>query len=107
MSQPNGAAEPAGAGASWVRWRLVALLLAFSFMTWFNRVSMPVAYDDQIRAQFTTTEDGEVRYGIDEIRIGWVYTSLFILYTVFMTPGGWLVDRYGPRFALILMGFGS
>jgi hypothetical protein len=31
-----------------VRWRIVALLVSFSFMTWFNRVSMSVAYVEQI-----------------------------------------------------------
>ena len=34
-----------------MRWQIVGLLVACSFMTWFNRVSMPVAYDVQIKAQ--------------------------------------------------------
>src|SRR5207245_338984 len=28
-------------------------------------------------------------------------------YMVCMTPGGWLIDRYGPWAALVVMGFGS
>ena len=31
-----------------VRWQILALLMAFSFMSWFNRVSMAVAYDTKI-----------------------------------------------------------
>src|SRR5262249_23412 len=28
-------------------------------------------------------------------------------YAIFMTPGGWLADRRGPKLALVLMGLGS
>src|SRR5262249_52381905 len=82
---------------TWVRWRIVALLLAFSFMSWFNRVSMSVAYDEQIRKQ----------YDISEGAIGTVYSALLFAYMVFMTPGGWFADRRGAWRALVLMGFGS
>jgi MFS family permease len=80
-----------------VRWRVFALLLAFSFMSWFNRVSMPAAYDERIKDEL----------GISEEAIGWVYSALLFAYMLFMTPGGWLADRAGPRRALALMGFGS
>jgi hypothetical protein len=33
-------ANPFVARASWVRWRIVALLLLFNFMSWFNRVGI-------------------------------------------------------------------
>jgi MFS family permease len=82
---------------TWVRWRVVALLLAFSFMSWFNRVSMPVAYDERIKGQL----------GISEEEIGTVYSAFLFAYMLLMTPGGWLADRIGPRRALALMGFGS
>jgi MFS family permease len=82
---------------TWVRWRIVALLLAFSFMSWFNRVSMPVAYDEQIKEQL----------GISEQAIGYVYSAFLIAYMLAMTPGGWFADRRGPWLALVLMGFGS
>src|SRR6266851_1888270 len=80
-----------------VRWRVVGLLLAFSFMSWFNRVSMSVAYVGQIKAEF----------GINETSIGAVYSAFLIAYMVCMTPGGWLADRFGPWLALVVMGFGS
>jgi MFS family permease len=80
-----------------VRWRILALLLAFSFMSWFNRVSMPVAYDERIR----------VERGISEQVIGYVYSALLFAYMLCMTPGGWFADRRGARLALTVMGFGS
>ena len=101
MNYPSGSASALAVDRplrpTWVRWRVVALLLAFSFMSWFNRVSMSAAYDERIK----------VELGISEQEIGWVYSALLIAYMVFMTPGGWLADRIGPRKALALMGFGS
>src|SRR5262245_23055154 len=82
---------------TWVRWRIVALLMAYSFMSWFNRVCMAVAADDQIMPQS----------GISPEAMGTVYSSFFLAYTICMTPGGWVADRFGPRTALALMGFGS
>src|SRR6266404_4560139 len=29
---------------TWVRWQILALLMAFSFMSWLNRMSIAVAY---------------------------------------------------------------
>jgi sugar phosphate permease len=80
-----------------VRWRIVALLLAYSFMSWFNRNSMGVAGNGQIIDQLE----------ISETKMGWVYTVFFITYALCMTPGGWFSDRYGAWIALVIMGFGS
>src|SRR5262245_41320007 len=82
---------------TWVRWQIVALLVAYSFMTWFNRVSMSVAYDEQIQHE----------YAISPEAIGWVYSAFLFAYMVFMTPGGWVIDRWGAWTALAIMGFGS
>ena len=82
---------------TWVRWHLVALLVSYSFMTWFNRVSMSVAYNERIKDQ----------YPISPTEIGFVYSAFLFAYMLFMTPGGWLIDRWGPWRALVLMGFGS
>ncbi len=81
---------------TWVRWRIVALLATFSFMTYFNRVSISVVSTDIIK-----------QFGITETEMGWIMSSLLLTYTIFMTPGGWLSDQWGPRAALMLMGFGS
>jgi len=79
------------------RWYIVALLVAYSYMTWFNRVSISVAYAEHIKDET----------GIAPVAMGWVYSAFLIAYTIFMTPGGWLIDRRGPWFALMIMGFGS
>jgi sugar phosphate permease len=89
--------ELAPARPTLVRWRIVALLMGFSFMSWFNRVSMVVAADDQIMPQL----------GISAEAMGTVYSAFFFAYAICMTPGGWVVDRLGPRMALTLMGLGS
>ena len=94
----NGAASSKPRQASSERaWRIVALLVAFSFMTWFNRVSMAVAYDTKI---------GPVN-GVSEEAIGTVYSAFVLSYLLFMTPGGWFIDRFGAKRALVIMGLGS
>src|SRR5437867_2129645 len=94
---PASAPVVSTARPSWVRWQIVAILVSFSFMTWFNRVSMSVAYDERIQAQT----------GISPEAMGYVYSAFLFAYMVCMTPGGWLIDRYGPWAALVVMGFGS
>src|SRR5262245_6128551 len=95
----NNAPSPNDRSASmrWRPWYIVALLVAYSYMTWFNRVSMSVAYTEHIKDETS----------IAPVAMGWVYSAFLIAYTIFMTPGGWLIDRCGPWFALAVMGFGS
>jgi len=92
----NGVADPAKVGPTWVRWRIVALLMAFSYVSWFLRKSMTVAYDERI----------EETLHIDPTAIGTVYSAFLLAYMLCMTPGGWLIDRWGMRVALTVMGFG-
>src|SRR3954454_15281169 len=84
------------AEATRVRWRMVALLMAVSFLNYFNRISMPVAGGPIMREAELT-----------EVQIGWVYSALLIAYTLCMVPGGWFSDRRGAWVALVIMGFGS
>ncbi len=81
---------------TWVRWRIVALLMAFSFLSWFLRVSMSVAYDERIKDQL----------GISPPAMGTVFSAFLFAYALCMTPGGWFIDRFGARVALAAMGFG-
>jgi sugar phosphate permease len=81
---------------TWVRWRIVALLMAFSCLSWFLRVSISVAYDERIHDQL----------GIKPEAMGYVYSALLFAYALCMTPGGWFIDRFGARVALAAMGFG-
>ena len=93
---PN--AEPGLAPwATRVRWQIVVLMMAFSFMNYFNRQSMPVAADERIMAQYSITPK----------QIGAVYSAFLWTYTLFMVPGGWFVDRFGPKKTLTVLGFGS
>jgi len=39
--------------------------------------------------------------------VGMVYSAFLVVYTVAMLPGGWFIDRFGARTALLLLGFGS
>ncbi len=80
-----------------VRWRMLALVMGFAMLGHFNRISMSVAGTERIM--------GDLR--ISETTMGWVYTTYLIVYTCAMTPGGWLIDRAGPRWALTIMGAGA
>lgn len=96
MKQSGAAVMPVPAFRQ-MPWRLAALLMAYSFVSWLNRVSMSVAGTERI------IPDGV----LSETQMGDIYSALVLTYTVFMLPGGWFTDRAGPRLALILMGLGS
>ena len=76
---------------------ILAFLMALCFISHFNRASMTSAGDERIMQQF----------GISPEQMGVIYSAFLIAYTLFMIPGGWLIDRRGPRFALACMGLGS
>lgn len=83
--------------ASAVRWHIVGLMMAASFASWFNRVSMSVAGTERVMDE----------YQLSPTQMGFVYSALLLAYAGCMIPGGWLIDRRGAWFALTLMGFGS
>jgi sugar phosphate permease len=98
MSSPAEACPPAVASRLNVtQWRVVLLLMAFAFLCHFNRVGMSVAGTERLM------ED----YDISEEQMGAVYTTYLLVYTLLMIPGGWLIERVGPRWALGCMGIGS
>src|SRR5947208_7811922 len=80
-----------------IRWRILALLMALCFISHFNRASMASAGDERIMKQF----------GISTEQMGVVYSAFLVVYTVFMIPGGFFIDRFGPRVALAAMGIGT
>ena len=79
------------------RWLILAFLMALCFISHFNRASIASAGDERIMKQF----------GIPPDQMGVIYSAFLIVYTLFMIPGGWLIDRRGPRFALACAGLGS
>ena len=97
QSSPLASTDLESAAPARASWHIVGMLVAYSFMTWFNRVSMSVAYDEQIKAES----------GIAPEDMGFVYSSFLFFYMLCMTPGGWLIDKYGPWKALVVMGLGS
>jgi ACS family glucarate transporter-like MFS transporter len=63
----------------------------------FNRVGISVAGTERIIPD----------YGMAPEKMGLVYTAFLATYTLAMLPGGWFIDRFGARTALLLLGFSS
>jgi MFS family permease len=80
-----------------VGWGIIPLLMAISFVSYVNRVSIATAGDTRIMAQ----------YAISPTRMGAVYSAFLLTYTLCMIPGGLFIDRMGPRAALLTVVLGS
>src|SRR5579863_6488985 len=81
---------------TWVRWRIVLILMGFTGINHFHRQSLP--------AVVNTIMD---ECGFSETDMGWIYFALLLGYTIFMAAGGWFADRRGAWLALVLSGFGT
>jgi ACS family D-galactonate transporter-like MFS transporter len=79
-----------------LRWLIVFLLAGLVFLAHFNRVSISVAGT----AEFI----GEGK--LSKEQMGLVYSTFLIVYSIGMLPGGWVIDRIGPRRAMAGMGLG-
>jgi MFS family permease len=88
ITEPRWAA-PAG--------RTVPLLMMVVAMSHFNRIGISVAGAERIIPE----------YHIAPGSMGMVYSAFLIVYTLAMLPGGWFIDRFGGRTALLLLGFSS
>ncbi|HEV3255825.1 MAG TPA: MFS transporter [Gemmataceae bacterium] len=97
MGHPSVSLDPAAARPTRVRWRIVGLLMAHAAVCHFNRISISVAGNERIMQQ----------YLVAPTTMGVVYSAYLLTYTICMTPGGWLIDRRGPRAAFLLMGVGA
>ena len=69
-----------------VRIRLIFMLFVISAIAFLDRTNISVA-------------GVEMRhdYGIDQVRLGWVFSAFLIGYALFQVPAGWLAARIGPR----------
>lgn len=76
------------------RWGLLFFLAMMVFMAHFNRQSIAVAGSERLIDQ----------YGLTNTQMGYVYSAFLLMYTLFMVPGGWLIDRIGAVKTLGLMG---
>jgi MFS family permease len=79
-----------------VRWLIAALLTGIVFLAHFNRVSISVAGTERFIGPGGLTQE----------QMGLVYSAFLLVYTLGMLPGGWLIDRFGPRLALAALGVG-
>ena len=82
--------------ATKIRWFIVAMLMGFTILGHFNRMSISIAGTERL-----TKDDG-----MTPEQMGWVYSAFLLVYTIGMLPGGWVIDRLGPRRALTGMGLG-
>jgi ACS family glucarate transporter-like MFS transporter len=73
-------------GASRIRWLLVFWLFVLSGISYLDRVNISIAGSSLAE-----------EYHLSQVRLGWVFTAFLLGYALFQTPGGWLVDRFGPR----------
>ena len=80
-----------------IRWHMVAMLMGLCLISHVNRASMSVAGTDRIMGQFS----------IEPTKMGAVYSAFLLVYSICMIPGGLFIDRFGPRRALMVVGFGS
>jgi ACS family glucarate transporter-like MFS transporter len=74
------------AARSSVRWRILAILVSMSFISYFLRTNLSFA-GPQMMADL----------GLSEIQWGYVLAAFTAGYTIFQFPGGLLGDRFGPR----------
>ena len=81
--------RPAGSG---IRWRILALLVAASFVGYVLRSNMSVAGERMM-------DD----LGLSQVQLGLILASFAWGYTIFQLPGGVLGDRLGGRKALGLI----
>src|SRR5215472_370317 len=74
----------------------VALMIAFSIMSYFDRTIMSIA-GPQIMKEFD----------LSATQMGSVYSAFILSYAVMMIPAGRVTDRLGPRLTLLLMGLSA
>jgi MFS family permease len=75
---------------------IVVLLMGLAFLAHFNRLSMPVAGNKHFIGPDKLSEK----------EMGVVYSSFLLVYAFGMLPGGYFIDRVGPRRAMAAMGLG-
>jgi len=88
---PEAAASPPAAIASAeapsrVRWRIFAVVFVLVVMNLLDRISLSIAMPT-IGKEF----------GLSPTMQGLVLSSFFWSYALLQVPGGWLIDRFGPR----------
>ena len=78
------------------RFNVVALMVLFSVLSYFDRTIISVAGPMMMRD-----------FGISETRMGTIYSAFLLGYALMMIPGGNFADWLGPWRALVCMGLGA
>jgi MFS transporter, ACS family, glucarate transporter len=79
-----------------VQRNIVALMVAFSVMSYFDRTIMSIAAPGIMQ-----------QFALSEPQMGTIYTAFLISYAAMNVPGGYLADRFGPRLVLAGVGLGA
>jgi ACS family glucarate transporter-like MFS transporter len=74
-----------------VRWALIVWMFVISAVAYLDRVNISIAGS-------AIQKD----YGLDNVRLGWVFSAFVLGYAIFQVPGGLLADKFGPRRILAL-----
>lgn len=99
------------------RWLIIGMLVGYAAISHFNRVSISVAGDEVFiqpeakAGDAPAPTEGKAKTPIfyhvfPSTQMSWVYFAFLVVYTSFMLPGGWLIDRIGADRALVLLGLG-
>lgn len=96
MKDSRHEAMTGGRGLARQAW-ILALLMALASSCHFHRISISVVGTERLMREFSFSETS----------LGAIYSSYLLVYTILMTPGGWLIDRFGPTVMLAAMGLGS
>lgn len=92
----SGTATPEAFPPASMRWKIVGLMFAMSAVNYFDRIAMSIAGPNIMKD-----------FQISEVAMGTVYSAFLLTYTLLMTVGGGLADRFGGRIVLIIAGLGS
>ena len=92
MTEPLQPVAPEGQKPSNVRWRILAVLVFVSFVSYLLRGNLSIAGPAMV-----------ADLGLDEIQWGWVMAAFPLGYALFQFPGGCWGDRRGPRLTLTLI----
>jgi ACS family hexuronate transporter-like MFS transporter len=81
-----------GSAPSWISWRwlVVALLVVSTFLNYFDR---------QILSVLKTTLKQE--FSLTDTHYSLLITAFMLPYVLMYPIGGWLVDRFGPRWCMV------
>jgi ACS family glucarate transporter-like MFS transporter len=75
-----------------VRWVILAVLFAVSLVAYVQRLNFQVA-----------SEGMKAEFGIDDIRLGWIFGAFALGYAAFQLPGGIFGERWGLRRSLTVI----